>query len=336
MPRIRYEVDPHNRLIIDKSGKKSELSRFRRVLDGRFRISRRNTLTYHIKTPLSGNIGIPRQVKLRGRWSLTENHDLRLTLDKWRRQSFGDQLTLQGDIIDVSKNSLLFALTTRTKEGVQSIYTLKLQGSWQADKNNRLTFRVKKGQDKHDILIFDGIWKIDKNYQLVYQYQKVQLKRRQKKIRTIIFKGYWNIKDRKRIAYVIDRNNNSVFNFRANLCVFKSRYIKYEIGIGSLSRLRPVRRVVVLFGSWRIKRGIGLVFDIECGSREVQSMVFSAQVRLTDKDTILFKLKDNLHRDMSIQLRLSHKILKGDGEAFLRLLKSKPGAAILVGAGWRW
>ncbi|MFH1856117.1 MAG: hypothetical protein ABH836_02665 [Candidatus Omnitrophota bacterium] len=32
-PKIIYEIDPYNRLIIDKSGKKSELSRFRQVLN---------------------------------------------------------------------------------------------------------------------------------------------------------------------------------------------------------------------------------------------------------------------------------------------------------------
>ena len=146
MEKVRYEVDPHNRLVIKKTGRKTKFPRFRRILDGRFKVARDNTLTYHIKAPIPDDIRAPHQVKLRGKWSLTKNHNLRFTLDKWRRQTFGDQLTLQGDIIDVNKNSLLFAVTTRTKQGAQSIYALKLQGSWQADKNNRLTFRIKKGK----------------------------------------------------------------------------------------------------------------------------------------------------------------------------------------------
>ena len=33
------------------------------------------------------------------------------TLDKWRRQTFGDELTLQGEIIAAQANALLVALT---------------------------------------------------------------------------------------------------------------------------------------------------------------------------------------------------------------------------------
>ncbi|MCG2712548.1 MAG: hypothetical protein L6416_09535 [Candidatus Omnitrophica bacterium] len=63
-PKITYEVDPYNRLIINKSGKKSQLSRFRQVLDGRFKIDKDNTVSYHIKAPMPKSAKIPYQVKL--------------------------------------------------------------------------------------------------------------------------------------------------------------------------------------------------------------------------------------------------------------------------------
>ncbi|MBU1044941.1 MAG: hypothetical protein KJ915_11150 [Candidatus Omnitrophica bacterium] len=37
--KVTYEIDPYNRLIINKAGKKSKISRFRQVLDGRFKIN---------------------------------------------------------------------------------------------------------------------------------------------------------------------------------------------------------------------------------------------------------------------------------------------------------
>ncbi len=334
MEKVRYEVDPHNRLVIKKTGKKAKLPRFRRVLDGRFKVAKDNTLTYHIKAPVPEDIKAPYQVKLRGKWSLTKNHDLRLTLDKWRRQTFGDQLTLQGDIIDVKKNSLLFALTTRTKDGAQSIYALKLQGSWQADKNNRLTFRVKKGKGEYDILAFDGAWEIGKNYQVVYKYEKTQLITKQKKIHTLIFKGHWDIKDKARISYVIDRNTNSVFNFKTSLGIFKDDYIKYELGIGLSREPKSIKRTITLFGTWKIKKNVGLIFEVEYENKKIHTIVFGAKAKLTAKDTILFKLRNNLNRKIGAELKLSHKILKGDGQAFLRLLKSRREFAVLAGAGW--
>ena len=64
-------------------------------------------------------------------------------------------------------------------------------------------------------------------------------------------------------------------------------------------------------------------------------MKFSAS--LTDNDTVSFKLRDAVEdRDVGITLELSRKILKGDGEAFLRMLASGREASICAGAAWRW
>ncbi len=346
MQKLRYEIDPHNRLVVKeivekKKGKiiqfrKTRLTYFRKVLDGRFKVDRNNILSYHIKAPVSRDVTIPHQVKLRGKWSLTKNHDLRLTLGKWGRQTFGDQLTLQGDIIDVNKNSILFAVTTWTKEGVQSMYALKFQGSWQADKNNRLTFRAKKEEGKHDILTLNGIWKINKNHQIIYRYQKAQLIRKLKKIHTLTFKGHWDIKDKTRISYIIDRNTSSVFNFRTGLGLFKDNYIKYEVGIGLSQRPKPIKQTIKLFGKWKIKKNAGLIFEVEYENKKVHAIVFGAEARLTDKDTVSFKLRNDLNKDISASLKLSHKILKGEGEAFIRGLKSKRESAIFAGAARRW
>ena len=147
MQKLRYEVDPHNRLIVSETGKKLPLTRFRRVFDGRFKTGPNSTLIYHIKGPMYGleaKRKAPHQLKLRGKWSLTKNHHLKLTLNKWRRQTFGDELTIQGEIIAAEANSLLFAVTTRSEKNLDSRYILRLRGIWQADEVNRLIFRVRK------------------------------------------------------------------------------------------------------------------------------------------------------------------------------------------------
>lgn len=332
MEKLSYEVDPHNRLVIRGRDGKTELPRFRKVLDGRFKIDKNNRLTYHVKAPIPEEIKSPHQVKLKGEWSLDKNHNLVFTLDKWKRQTFGDQLTLRGQIIEVNKNSLLFALTTRDKENVHSIYALRLEGSWRADKNNRLAFRVRREPGEYDILTFYGIWKTGKNYQVIYQYRKEQLKRKLKKIHTLTFKGYWKIKDRARISYVIDRDIGSVFDFKTSLGIFRDNYIKYELGIGA----KPVKRVVTFFGEWKIKKNSGLVFEVRQEDKKVQAIIFGAQARLARKNEISFKLRNELNREIGAELELSHRILKGDGRAFLRALKSRQEFTILAGAGWGW
>ncbi|OGW85358.1 MAG: hypothetical protein A2987_04480 [Omnitrophica bacterium RIFCSPLOWO2_01_FULL_45_10] len=164
MQRIRYEVDPFNRLIIDKRAKKSGLPKFRKVIDGRFKIDGKNELDYHVKAPLEESEHIPHQFKIKGRWSLTDDHDLRLTIEKSGRETFGDEITLKGQILDVNENSLLFAVTTRQDKNKYSTYLLRLGGSWKADKFNRLSFYIEKEKGKYDILTFNGVWEIDKNH----------------------------------------------------------------------------------------------------------------------------------------------------------------------------
>jgi hypothetical protein len=344
--KLRYELDPHNRFVLDKPGGKSELRKFRRVIDGRFKVDRRNELSCHIKSPVAEET-IPHQLKLRGKWSLTDNHNLRLTLDKQGRETFGDKITLQGEILDVKRNSLLFAITTKTKEDTKSIYVLNLSGSWKADRNNRLSFHIKKEKGRHDILTFKGAWEINKNHRIIYRYEKASLIRKRKKIHTLTFKGHWDIKKKLRISYVLERNTDSVFDFsarggsayggKASAGIFKDGYIKYELGIGLANRINPVRKTIILYGTWRLKKDVGLLFEVKYEDKKMHAIVFGAEVKLTGKDRISFRLKNDIgNKDLGVKLELSHKILKGDGRAFLQLLKSKRESAIYTGAAWRW
>ena len=330
MEKIRYEVDPHNRLVVRETGKKTKVKRFRKVYDGRFKVSKGNSLTYHIKAPARNDPGAPHQVKLAGTWALTKNHDLKITLDKWKRQTFGDQLIIKGDIISVDKNSLVFAVKTRTKDNQDSLYLFKLQGKWQADKYNQLSFRIKKGRSRYDTFTFRGKWEINKTHQIIYQYEKTQLKRSLKKLHTLIFKGYWDIKDKARISYVLDRDTSSAFNFKTGVGIFKDGYIKYEIGTGLRQRKKPFKKSIILFGTWKIKKDKGLTFEIEYGDKKIHSIAFGAEAKLGDRDSISFKLKNDTGKDIGVNLKLSHKMLKGNGEAFLQLLKSKRESSISV------
>ncbi|MGB2630577.1 MAG: hypothetical protein WBD24_06700 [Candidatus Omnitrophota bacterium] len=337
MPSIRYELDPYNRLILAETGKKTDLTKFRRVLDGRFKIDKNNVLSYHIKTPVSAKENIPHQLKLKGEWALTDDHDLCLTLDKQGRDTLGDKITLKGKILDVKENSLLFAVTTKTKENTRLTYVLELGGTWKADKNNRLTFHVKKEKGRHDILTFKGAWEIDKSHQIVYEYEKAILLRKTRVHHTLTFKGHWGVTGRSRISYEFSKRSDSAFDFKTSAGIFKDNEIKYELGIGLSGRPKPVKRTLTLFGRWKLVKNVGLVFETKYRDKKPYSMVFGADARLTDKDTLLFKLKNDIeNKDIGAELELSHKILKGDGEAFVRLLKSKQESAVYIGGAWRF
>ena len=337
MPKTRYELDPYNRLVLDKSGRKTSLMKFRKVLDGRFKADKSNNLSYHIKAPVFAKENIPHQLRLKGKWSLTDDHDLCLTLDKQGRETFGDKIALRGTILDVKENSLLFAVTTKTKKNTRLTYILQLGGTWKADKNNRLTFYIKKEKGKHDILTFRGAWDINKDHQVIYKYEKAALVRKKKKLHTLTFKGHWNVTGRSRISYELSRQSDSAFDLKTSAGVFKGSNIKYELGIGLSGWPKPVKRTVTLFGKWKLKKNLGLVFEVDYRDRKPCSMVFGADVRLTDKDTVLFKLRNDIeNKNLGVDLELSRKMFKGDGEAFLRLLGSKQRSSIYAGASWKF
>jgi len=196
---------------------------------------------------------------------------------------------------------------------------------------------VKKEDGRYDILSFNGVWEINKAHQIIYQYEKARLIRKKREAHTLIFKGCWDIKDFGRISYLLGKGTDSSFDFKTSACIFKENYIKYELGIGLSDRIDPIRRTVTLSGKWNLKKDAGLIFEIEYENKKTKAIIFGANARLTDRDTIAFKLKNDVeNKDIGANLELSHKILKGDGEAFLRLLKSNRESAIYAGAAWRW
>jgi hypothetical protein len=306
-------------------------------MDGRFIMGKRNTLEYRVKSPAGSLDDVPHQVRLKGTWSLTANHDLKLSLDRSSGGASGDSLTITGDIIDVSGSSLLFAVTTKRDDNIRTTYMLEMAGVWQADKYNRLIFRVKRDKLKYDTLVFDAGWEVNKNNEIVYRYERSRSRGGLRTKHLLVMKGRWKIAGNKALIYEMDAKSNSALNLRTSLGIFGSDYMKYELGITLSRRVRPIERVIALFGVWRIKRGSALLFDIECGDGKTYSMSFSAEARLTSRDVIAFKLKDPFSsKGLGLRFELNHALLGGDGSAFLRVLRSRGEASILVGAGFNW
>ena len=335
---MRYEVDPYNRLILDRPGSKySGLPRFRKAIDGRFLLDRFNNLTYRVKAPVSEGEDIPHQVRLKGDWSLTDGHRLRFTLNKLGRQTLGDQLTLEGECIDTGGNSLLFAVTTTSKRGMRTTYVLELGGIWKADKRNRLSFHIRKESGRCNILTFNGAWEIDKQNKIVYRYETADLATKKNRVHTLEFDGYWDIRDRYRISYLLGAGTDLSFEFKTSAGIFKENYIQYEIGIGLKGYTRPAERVIMLFGRWFLKKDIGVVFELKYADRKTRQIVFGADFKITGKDTVSLRLKSSENdKNIGAAIELSRKIFKGDGEIFLRALVSGRERAVYAGAAWQW
>lgn len=346
--KISYEIDPHNRLVFAKSDETSDVPKFRKVLDGKFTLDNSNTLTYKILKPaaktsadVSQDRDIPDQIKLSGNFSLDDEHNLVLTLDKWNNQIAGNKLTIKGELLDARDNELAISITTKDIDDQTHIYILKFKGSWQADEYNRLSFNVTKEigpplkvrrAGKTDKLTLEGEWEVNKQNQLIYTYTKTYLKTKEKVENTITFKGYWDITEKFRISYVLNKEINSQFDFEVSLGKPDKRGLQYEIGIGAV----PINKQITLFGSWKVNKKLGLLFEIPYEEGKIKSIIFGATCKLVDDYNLDFRLENKSGEDLGIDVKLSKKFLKDQGEAFIQALRSKKEISFIAGVGFRW
>ncbi len=336
--KIRYEIDPHNRLIYEKTGEESQASTFRTVLDGNFEIDSNNYVTYHVKKSQASDI--PQQIKLKGRWSLNKDHNLVLTLDKWGNQIAGDKLIIEGELIDAKDNRLSFALTSKDSEENSHIYIVQLGGRWQADKHNKLSFNIEKENGLTDKITLFGAWEVNEQNEIAYTYEKSACGERSRTTRgkeqnltkTITFKGYWDIAEKYRIIYVLNKEIKSEFDFRVSVGKPAERGLEYEIGIdaGRLSK------IITLFGTWKISQDLGLLFEMPCEEGKVNRVILGAWGKLDKNFTLEMRLENRVGEDLGIDIKLSREILEGQGEAFIRALSSQKEVSIAAGIGFRW
>ncbi len=330
--KIRYTVDAYNRLAYRGSGRKSKLSQFRTVLDGRWKLDAGGVLTYSITQPSQSRR--LSDVKLSGKYSLNSNHDLVLTLDGSRRQKSGDKLTIRGEIINTDAHEIAFSITTKDKTSGESVYILSLRGWWQADDYNRLSFRVERENGSTDTLTFRGTWDINKHHQLVYTYRKRNNKRKSLRTHYLTFKGHWDITSRNRITYNLDTSSDSAFGFGVRFARYdaRRRSFIYSLGIG----VKPLRRQIVLKGTWKVHQGLRLAFEIKYAEGRVHAIMFGAVFRLASKTELDVKLTTTDGHDLGIEIKLSRSIFNGRGEIFLRAEADSDEQEVAAGVGFRF
>ena len=330
--KIRYEIDHLNRLWMQELDSDALALGPRILLEGFFQ-TKNNSLFYRLRTipKFEDQIQIPRDILLTGRWSLTDNHDLALTLDQTSSQREGDVLVLKGNLLYAESDALGFSVTTHQKDG-QKTRTLRLEGRWETDPRNRLAFYLEKERGSEDALRFESAWETGKQNELIYRYTKRSLFGGPKVEQSLGFRGFWEISARDRLTYRLDAQGHSVFRFRATLesksLLAKEGEIRYQIGIELAGRKNPLERTVTLFGKWKVNRDFSLDFELDRPEKP-QRFRFGATYRLVGDDEISFSLEDERGRPFGIEVRFR----KADvaAELFLRLQRTQKETVIEAG-----
>ncbi|MFC1621755.1 hypothetical protein ACFL2G_05595 [Candidatus Omnitrophota bacterium] len=250
--KVYYEVDSHNRLVVKSPQGKSNVKKFRKVIDGRFKTDGKNKLYYEVFK--SSKSDTPQKIKFSGKYSLDKKHNLVYTLDKWSNQCEGNRIRLKTKLMDAGKNELMFLVQSRDpSKGKRRIYTMKLSGAWQADRNNRLCFGIDKSKGS---LILSNAWQINKNNEIVYKYG------RQPEV--VVLKGKWEIKDKYRLGYVLDKRLDSGFDFRTSIGQVVPRrkkiYARFNVAI-ELSKRKKVTRKIIFTGKFKLNKTKDLILE---------------------------------------------------------------------------
>ncbi|MCX5693105.1 MAG: hypothetical protein NTX47_05420 [Candidatus Omnitrophica bacterium] len=255
MDKVFYEIDPFNRLIVgNPPGRGSKVKKFRKVVYGRFGTDENNELFYEVNK--SSGTDTPQKIKFSGKYFLDKDHNLVITLNKWNNQCEGNRLTLKTKIIDANNNEIAFLVNSKAGETESLVYVIKFYGSWQADEFNRLTFGIEGELKGMDSLVLCGAWEINKNNEIIYKCGKYD--------QALTFRGHWDISDKHRIRYTLDKKIGSGFSFKSSLGTLapkgKYAYVTFDIGIG-VSKAKRLVRKIIFSGKWKMGRGKELILE---------------------------------------------------------------------------
>lgn len=328
--KYKYAVNSKNQLLI-----KSRQDKRATAVNGSFGVDKNNQLIYWLNQPSRWRreYSLPNKIRFTGKWRINSEHNLQLVLNETKDQYSGNRLTLNGRIISIDNNSLVFEIITRNKrvdlsprKGAQAqtqIRLLKLNGLWKADEYNRLSFMVKK-KVSPDTLILEGAWQVNQHQQIIYNFEKINRKTKSKTMNTLVFEGFWQINDRNRLTYILERSWKSRFDFRVQVetpnIYPRQGVIKYRLGIGIRQKRQSRARIISLYGTWKFSRKAGLIFKMNYGKGKLHSIRFGTSINLNTRDKIVFSLTNKRKQPLGLCITFSHRFLKQlDAETFLRL-----------------
>jgi len=270
---------------------------------------------------------------VRGSWEINDQHEIR-----YRKEGSKEDVTLKARILDVEPSSLL--LTVTEKQTNQRIVTsiVKLKGRWQTDAKNRITFEVTRQFGRSDVLTFKGSWKVGKSHEIIYTYKRTHLKTRKKTEHRLVFKGYWDISEKNRLTYLFEGQSNSFFRFRGTFqtksILAKKGEIRYQVGVEVQGKRRVQR--IVLFGKWKLSRKLDLSFEIQYSKGRKRAIVFAGSYQLDEKHRIHVKLKNTEDKGLGVEVVFTRDIFDGQGQAFVRLVKSLQDTRFEGGMQLKW
>lgn len=268
-----------------------------------------------------------------GTWTLTSRHVL-----EYRRRGSDGTVALTGDLVGTEAAGLTVRVTGQSAGDELVGRQLTLRGRWQADVRNRLTFLVEREGGRSDRLTLGGGWDLGPHHELRYQYRREDPDGRRRGTQTLTFAGTWGLAAHHQLTYTLDAASDSTFRFRGTVqtpsILAKTGELRYQLGVEVAGRRRG--QTLTFFGVWRLSRTLGVTFEIPCADGRVGTLTFGASYRAGDGGTVTAALTAHDGQPLGLEVVFSREILRGQGEAFVRLRRALDETAVEGGVRVRW
>ncbi len=310
MQKSHLSLNQRNQLLIKPTKSQTPLT-----VDGKLSLTKNNNLMFSLDAPARWRRihNLPPKIEFKGKWRLSPDYDLEFHLGQAPHQFKRDCLSLRGKIINGDRDNLTFQVKGYEGRGISRVRFLKLSGVWCADKFNRINFRVSRNQDS-DVIVFKDAWRLNKQQQIVYEYRKAALKSMTSSKSSLTFTGVWQISSNKRLKYILFGDSHSRFDFRVQLqtpnLYPKKGAVKFRIGVGvKKDKLRFRQQTIPIYGAWKFSRRLGVYFESDYSKGRIVRTYFDAEVNLSKKDKIIFRLRDKQGKSLGITVVFKHNFL---------------------------
>lgn len=348
--RYEVELDPLNRLILRPRTRHGVPGPRRLRLHGWFSLHGNHRLIYHIHLPdeaprppgrsVSADEPWPpfHELELTGRWALTKQHELTLTLEDSQTVVGGSVLRLRGEPLAAEDDALLMAVTTTDRPGVRTTRVLRFEGAWQVDERNALTFDIARQAGPPDTLTFTSAWALGAHHQIQYRFTRWDGVRRSRATRALTFRGTWAVSDHETLRYDLEGGEGAALRITASV---ESNRLAGETGVmrfrlGAEARFpRTAPRQLIFRGDWTVDQRWGLRFELRYADGRRVALLTGLTYTVRGRTQVAVALSDERKEGLGVEVTFTRRLPRGL-QLFLRGVANAEERAIEGGLRIPW
>ncbi|MBU3759250.1 MAG: hypothetical protein FGM27_04895 [Candidatus Omnitrophica bacterium] len=273
--------------------------------------------------------------KFRGRWVCDKRHRILYVRDDNEGE---EAVEIEASLIGAEPNALVAVFAEKQKNGRRVTRTARLEGSWRMNERHQLEFEVSRASGIHDVLTFKGRWKLGPSQEIVYVWRRTNLLTKTRTQEELTLRGWWDLSSDHRLTYTLQGSGEPSLLFAGT---FQTRSLSAKKGqlsyqLGASVEGKKSRRVLTLFGRWKLSADLDLIFEIACSDGRLHEIRFGTEIEITPSWEAAVRLVGRQGEPLGGEIRFSREFLKNGGGGFVRLRRTLRDSAVEAGFSVPW